>query len=139
MKTSEQPGIDVQARLDRLEASLRRTRFTLTAVILAALLTLAGGSLLATASSDTITARAFRLTDAQGRVRALLHATPAGPALALHNEQGKTRAMLTVTPDGPGLGFFDEQGKLRAMLTVHQGREGLTLRNAAGRSTFSAP
>ena len=139
MKTSEQPGIDVQARLDRLEASLRRTRFTLTAVILAALLTLAGGSLLATASSDTITARAFRLTDAQGRVRALLGMTPDGPGLSLLDEQGEVRAGLSVNSDGPGLVFADEQGKVRAGLAVHQGREGLTLRNAAGRSTFSAP
>ena len=78
MKTSEQPSVDVQARLDRLEAALRRTRFTLAAVVLAGLLTLAGGSTLATASSDTITARAFLLTDEQGQARAALSVTPGG-------------------------------------------------------------
>ena len=108
---------ELHTRLDRLEASLRRTRATLTVVVLAALLALAGGALLATASSDTITARAFHLVDGQGKLRAL----------------------LAVTPDGPGLALVDEQGELRAGLAVIRGGEGLNLWNAAGGSTFSAP
>jgi hypothetical protein len=139
MKTSEQPSVDVQARLDRLEASLWRTRFTLAAVVLAALLALAGGSLLATASSDTITARAFHLTDGQGRVRAALIVVPGGAALTLHDEQGKGRALLGVIPTGSADTLRDAQGKPRALLSAFRVEETLALWNAFGSSTFSAP
>jgi len=157
---------NVEARLAHLETSLRRTRLALVSVALVGILALTGGSLLARASSDAITARAFtahefNVIDERGRVRASLFLTadgPAltlldelgrgraslfltadGPALALADERGRDRASLFTTADGPALALYDERGWDRASLFVYEGHEGLALSDAFGRVSFGGP
>ena len=135
---------NVEARLAHLETSLRRTRLALVSVALVGILALTGGSLLARASSDAITARAFtahefNVIDERGRVRASLFLTADGPALALADERGRDRASLFTTADGPALALYDERGWDRASLFVYEGHEGLALSDAFGRVSFGGP
>jgi hypothetical protein len=82
--------------------------------------------------AKVIRAKSFEVVDNQGRNRATLTMTKAGPGLVLFDENGKARAGLVVSKEGPFLGLYDEKGAGRALLIVDEDGSGLRMSDENG-------
>ena len=100
--------VEIAGRVQRLERDNRRLKLGaggLVALVVAVPLV---GAVLPAQGPEVIEARAFRVLDEQGELRALLNED----GLRAYDEQGTVRAAVTAG----GLGFHDEQGTTRAAL-----------------------
>jgi hypothetical protein len=132
----------IDHRLLGLERSQRRLRslVLLLAVLAGALVLLAAAP--SRPSPDIVSARAVRILDEKGTVRATLTVNAGGePLLLLTDRQGEARASLFVTNDGrPALGLRDAKGRNRAMLALEPGDiPFLSFRDEKGKQIWSAP
>jgi hypothetical protein len=97
-----------------------------------------------------------QLCDRDGNGRALVHVTPAGPAVSLEAKADRSKAQLVLTDSGPGLalsdrdgvrrvglfadvdgallGFTDRQGLPRVGLGLSDDRPSLTLSDKSGKA-----
>ncbi|MBU4272302.1 MAG: hypothetical protein KKE86_14320 [Planctomycetes bacterium] len=106
----------IEERVAELERKNRRLTWMLTVAggTVALLVVLAVASGMAPAGDaplEIVTAREFRLVDAQGRLRAKLVTDKEGSGLVLADEKGQARASLAVKEEGPWLVLIDEKGK----------------------------
>jgi hypothetical protein len=126
--------VSISARLDRLEAQLRRWRWC------AAALTVSFGlsMLLAfgAANNDVISARAFQLVDADNKVLARWADTrDGGSELFLNSKKGKGAIALTVDPEGlAGLVLTDQKGEAKIVMGTDQ--KGTVLHFCKGEKKF---
>jgi hypothetical protein len=153
--TEQHPTSPLEARLERLEQELARTRreargwrrVGAAGLGLAAVLLFTGQA----APDEQVTAKRFVLADGAGNTRAALQLVAGEPHLTLYDfaakarldlstsDQGATRVALqdaggqgrlalAITPEGlPTLSLADEQGKARQVLTLQGGKEAALL------------
>ena len=88
-----------------------------------------------------ISAEAFILVDENGKCRAALDMTmnKDGPMLRLSDENGKTRAVLAAFKDVSWLSLYDENSKVRAAMNVNKNGPGMTLLDENGKTVWKAP
>lgn len=109
--------LELQGRVSRLEAALRRSRWT--ALIVAAVI--ATVAVLVARAGSTVSAGTYLLT-ADGVNRASLTAGEAGtPALAFYDAAGRVRLNLSMRQDGsPDITLSDVDGRIRAALRLSE-------------------
>ena len=76
----------------------------------------------------------FELKDLSGKGGARLSVNPKASGLLLHDVNAKVRAALVVTPDGPLLELNDTNEKGRAGIAVSSNGPGVILRDANGKN-----
>ncbi len=88
-----------------------------------------------TSPRDVVSAREFRLTDANGKVRAELKCNPVGsPNLLFLDDHEHTRLQLGLAGDAGGLTLYDSAGQGRGYVSLEpDGNTGIALLDANGK------
>ena len=137
-------GMDnIQDQIRELQTSVRRQRFAI--VALASALTgiafVGAVSPAGDATFDTITCKAWKVVDKDGRARIGADALPNGAAsIAWVDKDGKPRIGAYTLPDGrAGMTWFDKDGKERiSAATESDGLAGVALRDKYGKDRINA-
>lgn len=123
----------VEERIERLERNNRRLMAGLVAAVLLGIGVAATPTKSGVDAVAELRAQKFILVDDNGKTRAALSVSQAGPGLGLLDANGVLRATLGVNMGEPMLGLFDRNGEPCAGLTVSKEGTGLSLADEHGK------
>ena len=150
MKEFAEDGMDINARLEKLERGNRRMKkIGIVAIVFALVLFISGQG----KTNKIVEANEFRLLDASGKERATLHVFRGQPELFIRSLNGESDVLLGTDTSGPflimgpltgkaavtlkpdNLSLEGPVGKLRIALNHEAGGPNLTIEDNEGYST----
>lgn len=131
--------MEMQARVDQLERSVRRLTAALGGVVLLAVVVVVSGAVKAV--PERIEARKFIVVDEEGRTCAVLGKHDGLTGMAIRDGKQRIRMMVGVDPDGSSfINCCDAAGRDVLDLYVDRGgKTSIEIADGEGKTIWSAP